>query len=124
MDKVQITTDCSVLTNSVFVALCAYFDESMDCIEGYKSISSRPRKIPTRISLLQFAEKGICRPARARSDSDHAKQTRKKGYSVNMLFYGSAMRGLLGHRRVDPQTEDAQLSNLTSIPTNEFKFKQ
>ena len=26
------------LTDSVFVALCAYFDESMDCTGGYKQV--------------------------------------------------------------------------------------
>ena len=36
MVRVQITTDCSFLTDSIFVALRAYFDESMDCIGGYK----------------------------------------------------------------------------------------
>ena len=34
------------------------------------------------------------------------------------------MRCLHGHRRVDPQTENAQFSNLTLVPMNKFKFKQ
>ena len=32
----QIATDCSVLTDSVFRVLFAYFDESMSSIGGYE----------------------------------------------------------------------------------------
>ena len=34
--KFQITTDCSAVNKFCLFALCAYFDESMDCIGGYK----------------------------------------------------------------------------------------
>ena len=33
---IQIATDCSVLTDSVFRVLFAYFDESMAGIGGYE----------------------------------------------------------------------------------------
>ena len=36
MVNVQITTNCSVLTYSIFVARFARFDESVDCIGGRK----------------------------------------------------------------------------------------
>ena len=34
--KFRLLQSVLFLTDSVFVALCAYFDESMDCIGGYK----------------------------------------------------------------------------------------
>ena len=34
--NIQIATDCSVLTDSVFYALFSYFDESMGSIGGYE----------------------------------------------------------------------------------------
>ena len=33
---VQIITDCSILTDSIFRVLFAYFDESMSSIGGYE----------------------------------------------------------------------------------------
>ena len=36
MESFQITTDCSVFDEFVFILLFAYFDESMSSIGGYE----------------------------------------------------------------------------------------